>query len=140
MVSYVAGFLFCGDADTASVALISKIRPKWQVGKLNGVGGKIEEGEDAASAMRREWVEETATPNPQWRHFATLKGAEFVVVFFTARGGESYPAFFVNDTDEKVNWYPVSKLHNLPVIPNLRWLIPLALDKDAVVATITDPS
>ena len=40
-IKYVTGFLF--SPDKKSVVLINKNRPAFQVGKLNGVGGKIEE-------------------------------------------------------------------------------------------------
>jgi 8-oxo-dGTP diphosphatase len=42
---YVLGFLF--DPSQKDVVLIKKLKPEWQKGKLNGVGGKIEEGESA---------------------------------------------------------------------------------------------
>jgi len=37
---YVCGFLF--DMAFKHVALINKVRPDWQKGKLNGIGGKVE--------------------------------------------------------------------------------------------------
>ena len=40
---YVAGFLFSRDGSL--LALILKNKPDWQKGKLNAIGGKIEDGE-----------------------------------------------------------------------------------------------
>jgi 8-oxo-dGTP diphosphatase len=53
---YVAGFLF--DSKRENVVLIRKNKPEWQADKLNGVGGKIEDGEVPAAAMFREFTEE----------------------------------------------------------------------------------
>ena len=54
MKKYVVGFLFQGD----KVALIQKNRPAWQKGKLNGIGGHIEENETPLSTVDREFFEE----------------------------------------------------------------------------------
>ena len=40
---YVLGFLFRDNC--TSVVLIRKDKPRWQAGLLNGVGGKINDGE-----------------------------------------------------------------------------------------------
>ncbi len=55
-MDYVAGFYFseCGER----VALIRKLKPEWQRGWLNGIGGKVEPGESPLSAMVREFEEE----------------------------------------------------------------------------------
>lgn len=124
-MQYVAGFLF--SPDKTQVALIRKSKPEWQAGKLNGVGGKIEDWECAADAMVREFREETGAEVQNWRLFATLEGriaAPWKVYFFTAIGNPILKSI----TDEPVDWYPVSYLAQLDLIPNLRWLIPLALD------------
>lgn len=51
MKNYVVGFLF--NNDMTKIVLIHKNRPYWQIGKLNGVGGKIEEYESSFNAMIR---------------------------------------------------------------------------------------
>lgn len=56
-VRYVLGFTF--SPTFSHVLLLWKNRPAWQAGKLNGIGGKIEEGETAEEAMAREFTEET---------------------------------------------------------------------------------
>ena len=50
MKSYVLGFCFNTRLD--QVVLIQKTRPEWQAGRLNGIGGHIENGELAADAAR----------------------------------------------------------------------------------------
>lgn len=80
ITKYVCGFLVYGH----SVALMRKNRPQWQVGKLNGIGGKIEDGETAAEAMRREFQEETGQDGFEWRETVKLSGVGFEVIFFVA--------------------------------------------------------
>lgn len=46
------------------VALIRKAKPAWQAGRLNGIGGKVEPGEDPQLAMAREFEEEAGVATP----------------------------------------------------------------------------
>lgn len=128
---YVAGFLFRG----SEVCLIRKTKPEWQAGFLNGIGGKIEENESAHQAMVREFSEEAGVVVPQWRRFAHMEFGQGSVTFF-ASDTSANP---ISVTDEIVDWFPVASLHELPVVANLRWLIPLALDQDEPYATIALP-
>lgn len=129
MKKYVAGFFF--DRDLEKVALITKARPDWQKGKLNGIGGHIEEGETPRSAMQREFHEETGihTYEGDWTEIARLEKAEqFSVIFYKARGVYPYWHYgFKPIPDEPVSWYNVDPLP-INVIYNLRYLIMIALD------------
>lgn len=80
--AYVLGFLL--SPSHSDVVLIRKNRPKWQAGLLNGVGGKVEPGESPPEAMVREFREETGleTLQSQWREFAQLTGADFLITCF----------------------------------------------------------
>lgn len=118
---YVCGFMFDTDGD---VLLIEKVRPDWQAGKLNGIDGRIEDGESGAEAMRREFLEETGIDHGDWRLFCVLKDARgWPVLFYCAEGSIENA---INATDE-IPW--PCRVDDLPdnVIPNLRWLIPMAL-------------
>lgn len=53
---YVVSFIFT--PSMAKVWLIEKLKPEWQKGLLNGIGGKIEEGELPLEAAYRELKEE----------------------------------------------------------------------------------
>ncbi len=53
---YTLCFIF--EADMSKVALIRKIKPKWQEGLLNGIGGHIEKGEKPRECCIREVEEE----------------------------------------------------------------------------------
>lgn len=127
--SWVAGLLFNSNGE---VALIKKTHPAWQAGKLNGIGGKIDEGESAADAMRREFLEEAGADILDWKEFALLKVQDGQVHFFVAHGDYELQSM----TDEKVDWFDISNLQKLPLINNLEWLIPLALDKNNNYTTI----
>ena len=122
---YVLGFAF--DDVCENVVLIRKIRPPWQKGLLNGIGGHVEETDiHFHAAMVREFQEETGLLVERWDHFVTLgRENDFLCACFRAFG---VPLDEIQTmTDETVKVFPV---HNLSVgiVSNLRWLIPLALD------------
>lgn len=133
VVNYVAGFLF--DADGRRVALIEKQKPEWQRGKLNGIGGKIEEGEAAMDAIEREFEEETGVRIHAWREFCVLKFRGAVIHFFAATG--NVDACETRE-GEPVRIVETAEIRSLDTIPNLRWLVPMAMDKDRVTAVVED--
>lgn len=72
-LDYVVGFAFSGHLDC--VAMITKTKPEWQNGLLNGIGGKIEDGETPLQAMIREWDEECEIlVDKDWKQFAVVAG------------------------------------------------------------------
>lgn len=73
--------------DSQRVALIRKVSPAWQAGKLNGIGGKAEIGETARQAMAREFHEEAGvlTQAHQWECFARIGAPEFEVYAYRLR-------------------------------------------------------
>jgi 8-oxo-dGTP diphosphatase len=138
---YVAGFLF--DDKRELVALIRKARPAWQAGKLNGVGGHIEDGESPEAAMTREFQEETGSDGFAWRRAARLAGAGFEVFFFAAFAPLDRLIAVKNTatgdaTGEAVELHIVWRLPIAEIIGNLRWLIPLCLDKNNLVAEVNE--
>lgn len=138
-MNYVVGFLF--DNHDESVLLVRKNKPEWQAGKLNGIGGKIEENEDPLTAMHREFAEETGIKDVDWKEFLKLEYGPICIWFFKASinfGGVKYMS--INDIGEYIEKWSYDKLNSrFPssfTIPNLKWIIPLALDKDDCVANI----
>lgn len=121
---YVVGFLFSTDGDR--VVLVKK-RPTagWQANLLNGVGGHIEPTETPWYAMVREFREETGVSVWNWKQFATLSGPRSFVHVFRARHVDIDKC--ETTTDEEVAWYSTEGIGNLPVVPNLKFLVPLAL-------------
>jgi 8-oxo-dGTP diphosphatase len=124
-MEYVAGFLF--NETEEKVALIEKQKPAWQKGKLNGIGGKIEPDETPAEAMRREFTEETGVEINSWQHYVTLTGSGFTVHFFHSTESDDVLAQLRSTTDEEVKICWVENVSVMPTIPNLPWLIPMAL-------------
>jgi|SRR6266404_5715450 len=127
--NWVAGLLFNAKGE---LALVKKTHPKWQAGKLNGVGGKIDEGESPIQAMQREFTEEAGADVKNWKEFALLKVQDGQVHFFVAHGDYELTSM----TDEEVKWIDISSHQKLPLIQNLEWIIPLALDKNNHYTTI----
>lgn len=132
---YVLGFAFrhcpcgCGHAE---VALVQKLRPSWMAGKLNGVGGHIKENESPAEAMAREFHEEAGVLTSAWRPFGIFHHGPARVHLFRAdlledaRLKDQFSA-----QEEDVHWYLADQTlyNNSRLIPNLKILIPCALDK-----------
>ncbi len=127
MFNYVTGFVF--SKDLQHVVLLEKLSPAWQKGLLNGVGGKIEDGESPIQAMVRECEEETGVfiSESNWTRYAHLtKPTYFELDVFFSISDLAFSA----KTIEKEQVH-LLKIDNIPnnIIPNLKWLIPLALDQ-----------
>jgi len=129
---YVVGFLF--SEDLKRVVLIHKNKPDWQVGLLNGVGGKVEQNEMPVYAMRREFKEETGLDLEAWCPYANVEGEDWVVYFFNNISKHIDKVKTI--TSEKVEIFNVEDINTLPVIPNLKWLIPMCFDRDIQFGTI----
>jgi 8-oxo-dGTP diphosphatase len=150
LTHYVAGFLFNNGG--YSVVLVRKSKPEWQKGKLNAVGGKIDSwrhdgncairtiandidtpnfnpcdcgGETPAQAMRREFKEEAGVDVETWKEFCVLSGDGFVVHFFSAFDTAAYNAAHSAEEEQIIKTY-VDKL-GAACLPNVKWLIPMAL-------------
>lgn len=130
-IRYCVGFLF--DIHCQKVVLIRKVRPAWQRGKLNGVGGHIEENETPAAAMRREFMEEAGRDEMQWTRFCVLSGDNYELHCFYCVSDPRY-ANTPKGSEETIEVHPINPLPK-DVIPNLHWLIPLALSGESIVGT-----
>ena len=114
--------------DKQFVALIRKNRPEWQAGKLNGIGGKIEDGEHPRYAMVREFREETGveTNEEDWEIAGRIEGLEPRV--YILRASSSKVQDVQTTTDEKVLLYCTDSIgmYN-ETVPNLKVIIPAML-------------
>lgn len=133
MKNYVCGFLFAPCRDY--VALIRKNKPDWQRGKLNGIGGSVEDGETPDQAMVREFMEEAGPIIKTWECFCIVEypALDCRVFFYKAfLTDEAEAKTVTSKTPEPVGWYfnPHWGQSWLNLIPNLRWLIPMALTDD----------
>ena len=123
MIEYVAGFYF----EENLVFLVLKNKPDWQKNLWNGIGGKIENGETPAAAMRREFREETGLDIQEWEKFAVLRderdwNVHFFRSFSMVRAGAMPKQ---NDRGEALQWHTVDSPPSC-CIPNLYWLVPFA--------------
>lgn len=140
MQEYAVGFVHTDDA----VALIRKDRPEWQAGFLNGIGGKLEKGETPLEAMIRECKEEAGRYVGPWEHFLTLEGTTARVFCFAVydedkehiykleqQPGESEPieVWFMN-------WLNTG-IEESETVPNLKWIIPLMMQRAKYTQPIT---
>lgn len=125
--THTVGFVF--SKDQAQVLLMLKNRPPWQKGKYNGPGGKVEAGETAIQCVAREVFEETniSIEEDAWIYFAEItEGSNHIEFFATISSG--YMLSIEQKTDEPIKWVDVDELPE-NIIPNLRWLIPMALNR-----------
>jgi 8-oxo-dGTP diphosphatase len=130
--NYVVGFMF--DGEMRRVALIRKEKPAWQRGKLNGIGGKVEDGETPEAAMAREFKEEARYPflPPLWKHFCAMSGvnndgSSFGIDFFFCQGN---PERIDSNESEFIYSFPVSIVVDSRenVVGNVPWLVAMAVD------------
>jgi len=137
MEKYVCGFMF--NQERTHVALINKLRPSWQYNKLNGVGGRIEDGESPEEAMSREFMEEAGVPDTKWERVMEYsvfadKGEDgywldlvATVYFFRSFGDLK---LITSKTDEKISICNIDETHSMNVLKKIKFLVPLCLNDD----------
>lgn len=136
-IRYVVGFMF--NQNKTDVLLIEKKKPKWQIGKFNGVGGKIEDSETSLQAMRRECKEETGIDSNQWEYLVTMSGRggnDWECQVFTAKTDDVFD--FKTMEHEKVCLLPIQDLDQYKLVSNLYWLIPMCLDSEYIDYSLTN--
>ena len=141
---YVCGFAFDGQGH---IVLIRKLKPEWQRGLYNGVGGKYEKSDlNLSVAMAREFKEETGveTLASEWEskfhylHFSPPHlgpGEVSHVYYFAADIGLRVTEIQKQENEKEepeVRAISAIAAGYVPVIPNLHWIIPLCLDKTIV--------
>jgi 8-oxo-dGTP diphosphatase len=124
---YVCGFLFDSiDHPFGRVLLIKKLRPDYQAGWLNGVGGKMQHGEQPVQAMIREFKQETGLLITDWIYFCQMRYINKATIHFFYAQGDIDSAR--SQTDEELQIMGVSSMLNVwCIVPDLRWLVPMAL-------------
>lgn len=118
MKESVLGFIF---NDTLNkVLLILKKRPIYQAGFMNGIGGKVEEGETQLEALKREVFEECNLEIEQtrWNKIGDFGGTDHwnVGVFFSVLSDEELSRAYTK-TDENIIFLSVREVgeveHNM---------------------------
>lgn len=131
-INYVLGF--CFNEDRSQLALIEKLKPEWQKGFYNGIGGKVEAEEAVYAAMVREFKEETGLLVKEWRKYCIMEGPcnrdadnWRVHVFYAVVTDAAF--YRIGSAEkEKVTKWPIASLPGVKKLYNLSWLIPLALE------------
>lgn len=134
MKKYCLGFVF--DSTTKRIVLVEKTSG-WQTGLLNGVGGKIEQGEEPIDAMRRECKEELGV-DIAWKQFGSIHGDKWVMWLFRGINSDNLMYNGVTDAYEKIVEVEILNIGYSNTIPNLRYLVPLALDDGIENVVIID--
>lgn len=116
---------FIFDISLSSVLLVHKLKPQWQKGKTNGIGGKYEGNETAVECITRETKEESGLdiPPSEWVHIGVLHSSQWDVDVLSAiYSGDTKDAYRADY--EEVEWF---SMENLPenMLVNLPWLIPM---------------
>lgn len=141
----VVGFLF--DSNANVLLQLQNPSKKYTGGKLNGIGGKVEIGETPNGAMRREALEEanfTLPGEKRWQQFHYERhpsGNE--LYFYTAKIDTALTSeMFRPEIAEKDGMLDCSQTEPLfvfdaeavcfeeqrfPIVPNLMYLLPMAL-------------
>lgn len=125
MEKYVLGFIF--EKDLKHVYLIRKQRPRWQKGKLNGIGGHVNEKESFDEAMKREAIEE-ADYLGEFTSFGKTSEGRFELYFYYSICNENLIP--KTTTDEKIERISIESLLSFKenVVPDLCLIIPMAID------------
>lgn len=123
------GFLFWRD----EVLLVRRARPVWQFNVPTGLETKVRPGETVWGAMDRALQEKSgrAVTGLNWSWYVTLshRDGSVKVLFATAPSEQPRPHVTSQDPTEPFEWVGHLALPT-DVQPNLRWLIPMAFDKN----------
>jgi 8-oxo-dGTP diphosphatase len=103
-------------------------KPIWP-GLLNGLGGHVEADEDPLSAARREVREECGVdlPGSALRLAGVISidlGEGRAGVLLLVFVGEWQSDLFEASAEGALEWHLLSEVEALPVVPDLRWLLP----------------
>jgi len=123
----VVGFMF-NDKPT-EVALILKRRPVWQFGKLNGIGGHVEQTESPLKAMVREFKEETGsdTQYVDWHCYAVITFPATKLFCYASRCGGAFG--LCSTGSERIEITKVRSVYPLreDLVAHVPWLVSCAI-------------
>jgi 8-oxo-dGTP diphosphatase len=104
------------------------------LGKYNGLGGKLDAGEDVVVGMRREIREEAGLEctslalrgTVSWPGFGT-QGEDWFGFLFLIDGWTGTPP--TENAEGTLTWVPVERVHELPLWEGDRYFLPLLFDR-----------
>lgn len=105
------------------------------LGKFNGLGGKMHPDEDVVGCLRREVREESGLEIDGIKLRGTINWTGF------GPNGENWLGFifridqfsgrcFERNPEGALGWYPLARLHDLPMWEGDRYFLPLVFDDD----------
>ncbi len=129
------GYILSPDAD--KVLLVHRTARQFddQLGKWNGLGGKMQPDEDIATCMIREIREESGLEvtamqlrgTVNWTNFGP-KGEDWLGFVFLITGFTGTP--FTHSPEGPLSWVDVATLPTLPMWEGDRYFLPLVFDED----------
>lgn len=137
--AFTAGYII---DKSNNILLVNKVKPLWQRGLWNFVGGKLEEDEFPLDCMVREVHQEVGikTLKTNWNLYCVEYSDDFVVFFYRYRHNEIFDHYQLNDTNDVGENIKLFGIHKLPdsaqMIGDLTSLISLAQDPRDIMVTI----
>ena len=140
---YVVGFAFTPDMKNVALIRKCRVRPgfEWMLGQINGLGGKIQEGELPRQAMAREFKEESGVeiPAEDWRLCGSFyRRREYEVVVFRSVSTAVLDVRTASPEEGEVKVLPVDRLHHYPTTRAMSWIIPLITYPDLCVFRVAE--
>jgi len=127
-MKYTVGLIF--DQDCKNILLLRKNKPSWMIGRLNGIGGKVEGNETALECMIRESKEETTIQDENWQFIGDVCGPDFLVSWF-AIYGQDFSKIDARTDERLINVYVAEMFEadwmTLDIMPHVRLFTCLAL-------------
>lgn len=129
------GFILSGDRRSVLMVHRTYRDEDENLGKYNGIGGKLERDEDVASGMMREIREETGLVVTSMKLRGTVcwvdfgpKKQDWLAFVFIVDGYTGTPA---RDNEEgTLQWVAVEQIGELPMWQGDRLFLPLVFDED----------
>jgi len=129
------GYVLSPDGESVLLVHRSFREDDDQLGKFNGVGGKMHPDEDVVACMRREILEETGLTVRSMRLRGTInwtgfgpKGEDWLGFIFVvdAFEGES----FAENEEGPLEWHRLDEMGELPMWEGDRHFLPMVFDDD----------
>lgn len=126
------GYVLSEDGDRVLLVHRTARQQDEQLGKFNGLGGKVEPGEDIAAAMVREIREEAGIEVTSMRLRGTVSwpgfnGRDVFGFVFLITGFEGAP--FARNVEGELAWHDLDTVMELPMWDGDRHFVPLVFDE-----------
>src|SRR5579871_2981384 len=130
------GYLLSADARQVLLIHRNRRREDPHFGKYNGLGGKLDRGEDVVAGLRREIREEAGLECLELALRGTISWPGF------GKQGEDWFGFIFRieswhgevsegNHEGTLSWVPITALPDLPMWPSDKLFLPMVFDEDA---------